>query len=58
MPSSIPDYPQNILTRGGYRPSLQKMHIIDKARNKLIRAGPVTVGRIPHGPPDALRTWD
>jgi hypothetical protein len=24
----------------------------------LIRAGPVTVGRIPHGPLEAMRTWD
>jgi hypothetical protein len=29
-----------------------------EARNTLTRAGPVTVGRIPHGPPGAMRTWD
>jgi hypothetical protein len=32
--------------------------ITDVTRNMFIRAGPVTVGRIPHGPPDAMRTWD
>jgi hypothetical protein len=32
--------------------------VTDEARNTLIRAGPVTVGRIPHGPPSAMRTWD
>jgi hypothetical protein len=32
--------------------------ITDVACNMLIRAGPVTVGRIPLGPPDAMRTWD
>jgi hypothetical protein len=32
--------------------------ITDVACNMLIRAGPVTVGRIPLGPPDAVRTWD
>jgi hypothetical protein len=24
----------------------------------FIRAGPITVDRIPHGPPGAMRTWD
>jgi hypothetical protein len=32
--------------------------ITNEARNMLIRAGPVTVGRILHGPPDAMRMWD
>jgi hypothetical protein len=32
--------------------------ITDTVRNMLIRTGPVTVGQIPHGPPDAMRTWD
>jgi hypothetical protein len=32
--------------------------ITDEARNTLIRVEPVTVGRIPHGPPGAMRTWD
>jgi hypothetical protein len=32
--------------------------IIDAARIMLIRVGPVIVGRIPHGPPDTMRTWD
>jgi hypothetical protein len=32
--------------------------ITDVARNTLIRVGPVTVGRIPPGPPSAVRTWD
>jgi hypothetical protein len=32
--------------------------ITDATRNMLIRAGPVTVGQIPHGPLDAMRTWD
>jgi hypothetical protein len=30
--------------------------IIDEARNTLIPAGPVTMGRIPHGLPDTMRT--
>jgi hypothetical protein len=32
--------------------------ITDVARNALIPAGPVTVGRIPHGPPGAVMTWE
>jgi hypothetical protein len=32
--------------------------IINAARNMLIHVWPVTVGRIPLGPPDAVRTWD
>jgi hypothetical protein len=32
--------------------------ITNAARNALIFAGPVTVGRIPHGPPGAVTTWE
>jgi hypothetical protein len=32
--------------------------ITDMARNTLILAGPITMGRIPHGPPGAVRTWE
>jgi hypothetical protein len=32
--------------------------ITDEVRNTLILAGPVTLGRIPHGLPGAMRTWD
>jgi hypothetical protein len=51
-----PEYPQNIPLRGGYSLSLQKRLITDEARNTLIPAGPVTVGRIPFGLPDPMRT--
>jgi hypothetical protein len=46
-------FPQGEVTDHHYRKA-----ITDVARNTLIRAGPVTVGRILHGPPDATRTWD
>jgi hypothetical protein len=32
--------------------------ITDEARNMLVHAGPVIVGRIPHGPPGEMRTRD
>jgi hypothetical protein len=32
--------------------------ITNVALNALILAGPVTVGRIPHGPPGAVTTWE
>lgn len=32
--------------------------VTDAARNALILAGPVTVGRIPHGPPGAVTMWE
>jgi hypothetical protein len=32
--------------------------ITDETRNMLVRAGPVTVGRIPRGPPGEMRTRD
>jgi hypothetical protein len=32
--------------------------IIDAARNALALAGPVTMGRIPHGSPGAVTTWE
>jgi hypothetical protein len=31
---------------------------VNESRNTLICTGPVTVGRIPHGLPGAMRTWD
>jgi hypothetical protein len=51
------DYPQNIPIREGYRLSLQKA-ITNWVCNTLLRAGPVTMGRIPHGPLGWVRTWD
>jgi hypothetical protein len=32
--------------------------ITDEAHNMLVHAGPVTVGRIPRGPPCEMRTRD
>jgi hypothetical protein len=32
--------------------------ITDTTRNTLILAGPVIMGRIPHGPPGAVTTWE
>jgi hypothetical protein len=50
----VPGLSQNIPIKKGYRPSLQKA-ITNEARNLSIHAGPVTVGRIPRGPPGEMR---
>jgi hypothetical protein len=47
-----------IFPQGRLQTVITKKTITDEARNMLIRAGPVTVGRILHGPPDAMRMWD
>jgi hypothetical protein len=44
--------------KGRLQTVITEKAITDEARNMLIRAGPITVGQIPHGPPDAMRTWD
>ena len=45
-------FPQGRVTDCHYRKA-----ITNWARNTLLNAGPVTMGRIPHGPPDLVRTW-
>jgi hypothetical protein len=57
MPSGTWTIPR-IFPQGGLQTVITEKAITDEARNTLIRAGPVIVGRIPHGPPGAMRTWD
>jgi hypothetical protein len=44
-------FPQGEVTDRHYRKAIK-----DEARNMLIPAGPITVGRIPLGLPDPMRT--
>jgi hypothetical protein len=46
-------FPQGRVTDCHYRKA-----ITNWARNTLLRAEPVTMGRIPRGPPGWVRTWD
>jgi hypothetical protein len=46
-------FPQGRVTDRHYRKA-----ITNQARNSHVRAGPVTMGRIPRGPPGRVRTWD
>jgi hypothetical protein len=50
-------YPQNIPTRGVTGSQYSKA-ITDTGPNALILAGPISMGRIPHGPPMAVTTWE
>jgi hypothetical protein len=54
VPGLSPEYSH----KGRLQTVITEKAITDEARNTLIRAGPVTVGRIPHGPPGVMRTWD
>jgi hypothetical protein len=42
--------------KGRLQTVITERAITDEARNTLIPMGPVTVGRIPHGLPDTMRT--
>jgi hypothetical protein len=57
MPSSTRSIPEYSHERR-LQTVITEKAIIDAAHNMLIRVGPVTVGRIPPGLPDAVRTWD
>jgi hypothetical protein len=57
MPSGTRTIPR-IFSQGRLQTVITEKAIIDAACNMLIRAGPVTVGRIPHGPLEAMRTRD
>jgi hypothetical protein len=46
-------FPEGRVTDRHYRKA-----ITNRARNTLLHAGPVIVGRIPRGPPDREMTWD
>jgi hypothetical protein len=45
-----------IFPQGEVTDLITEKAITDEARNTLIPAGPVTVGRIPHGLMDTMRT--
>jgi hypothetical protein len=57
MPSSTRFIPR-IFSRGEVTGSHYGKVITDTAPNALILAGPITMGRIPHGPPVAVTTWE
>jgi hypothetical protein len=57
MPSSTRFIPR-IFPRGEVTGSHYGKAITDTAPNALILAGPITMGRIPHGPPVAVTTWE
>jgi hypothetical protein len=57
MPSGTWTIPR-IFPQEGLQTVITEKAITDEARNTLIRAGPVIVGRIPHGPPGVMRMWD
>jgi hypothetical protein len=54
----VPGLSSEYSHKGRLQTVITEKAITDEAHNMLIRAGPVTVGRIPHGPPDTMRTWD
>jgi hypothetical protein len=54
----VPGLSSEYSHKGRLQTVITEKAITDEARNTLIRAMPVTVGRIPHGPPGAMRTWD
>jgi hypothetical protein len=54
----VPGLSSEYSYKGRLQTVITEKAITDEARNTFIPAGPVTVGRIPHGPPDAMRTWD
>jgi hypothetical protein len=54
----VPGLSSEYSHKGRLQTVITEKAITDVAHNTLIRAGPVTVGRILHGPPDATRTWD
>jgi hypothetical protein len=57
MPSSTRFIPR-IFQRGEVTISHYGKAITDMALNPLIFAGPITMGRIPHGPPGVVTTWE
>jgi hypothetical protein len=57
MPSSTWFIPR-IFPRGEVTGSRYGKAITDTTLNALILAGPITMGRIPHGPPVAVTTWE
>jgi hypothetical protein len=54
VPGLSPEYSH----KGRLQTVITKKAITDEARNMLVHAGPVTVGRIPRGPPGEMRAWD
>jgi hypothetical protein len=54
----VPRLSSEYSLKGRLQTVITEKAITDEARNMLNRAGPVTVGRIPHGPPYKVRTWD
>jgi hypothetical protein len=54
VPGLSPEYSH----KGRLQTVITVKAITNVARNALILAGPVTVGRIPHGPPGAVTTWE
>jgi hypothetical protein len=57
MPSSTRFIPR-ILPQGEVTCSHYSKAITDTTLNALIFVGPITMGRIPHGPPGAATTWE
>jgi hypothetical protein len=51
----VPGLSQNILINGRVTDRHYRKAITDEARNLLVHTGPVTMGRIPHGPPGEMR---
>jgi hypothetical protein len=54
----VPGLSSGYSHKGRLQTVITEKAITDEARDTLIRAGPVTVGRIPRGPLGAMRTWD
>jgi hypothetical protein len=57
MPSSTRFIPR-IFPRGRLQAVITVNPIIDTALITLVLARPITMGRIPHGPPKAVTTWE
>jgi hypothetical protein len=57
MPSNTRFIPR-IFPRGEVTCSHYGKAIPDTSRNVLILAGPITMGRFPHGPPRAVMMWE
>jgi hypothetical protein len=57
MPSST-RFIHRIFPRGRLQAVITVKAITDTTLNALILVGPITMGRIPHGPPGAVTMWE